>query len=391
MGPVVERRRLQPCGRRRRPTCRARSGRRGARLGRRRRRGSSVHRAGTPGRRGPCRSDAGAARRRAGRSRRHPPPDAAGDRDRGAGTGPVACRLHADLFRLRPGGHRGAPARLRRVAPDHGGRVPAARLDRAAQGRRRRGRGRRALRRRAPSWCDASATERLPRRGIRARDRWWDEEMAAPPGEVPRPPARRSGVPRPTRNCPTWSSTRPARPDGRRAPSTSTAASRSRRAQDLAHSFDLNAGDTLFWFTDLGWMMGPWAISGALILGARLVLLRGHPRPSRPGPPVGHRRAASGHAPRPQPDGDSRADPARDRPGHLARSVVAAGPGLHRRALESRPLVVVLPGGRRIPLPDHQLQRRHGGLGRHRLGQPHHADATDIVWRPNVGRRRRCR
>jgi acetyl-CoA synthetase len=48
-------------------------------------------------------------------------------------------------------------------------------------------------------------------------------------------------------------------------------------AQDLAHQFDLGAGDTLFWFTDLGWMMGPWAISGSLMLGARLVLYEGAP------------------------------------------------------------------------------------------------------------------
>ncbi|MBI2762691.1 MAG: AMP-binding protein [Chloroflexi bacterium] len=53
-------------------------------------------------------------------------------------------------------------------------------------------------------------------------------------------------------------------------------------AQDLAHCFDLRAGDSLFWFTDLGWMMGPWAISGALILGARLVLFEG--TPDYPGP-----------------------------------------------------------------------------------------------------------
>jgi acetyl-CoA synthetase len=53
-------------------------------------------------------------------------------------------------------------------------------------------------------------------------------------------------------------------------------------AQDLAHCFDLRAGDTLFWFTDLGWMMGPWAISGALILGARLVIYEG--TPDHPGP-----------------------------------------------------------------------------------------------------------
>ena len=53
-------------------------------------------------------------------------------------------------------------------------------------------------------------------------------------------------------------------------------------AQDLAHTFDLTARDTLFWFTDLGWMMGPWAIAGTLLLGARLVLYEG--APDFPGP-----------------------------------------------------------------------------------------------------------
>ena len=55
-------------------------------------------------------------------------------------------------------------------------------------------------------------------------------------------------------------------------------------AQDLAHGFDLGPGDALFWYTDLGWMMGPWAISGALLLGARLILYEGvpdHPGPDR--------------------------------------------------------------------------------------------------------------
>jgi acetyl-CoA synthetase len=53
-------------------------------------------------------------------------------------------------------------------------------------------------------------------------------------------------------------------------------------AQDLAHQFDLGRRDALFWFTDLGWMMGPWAIFGALLLGARLVLYEG--APDHPGP-----------------------------------------------------------------------------------------------------------
>jgi acetyl-CoA synthetase len=53
-------------------------------------------------------------------------------------------------------------------------------------------------------------------------------------------------------------------------------------AQDLAHVFDLRAGERLFWVTDLGWMMGPWAICGALLLGAALVMYEG--TPDFPGP-----------------------------------------------------------------------------------------------------------
>jgi acetyl-CoA synthetase len=53
-------------------------------------------------------------------------------------------------------------------------------------------------------------------------------------------------------------------------------------AVDLAHCFDLQAGDVLFWFTDMGWMMGPWAVCGALLLGATLVIYEG--TPDFPGP-----------------------------------------------------------------------------------------------------------
>ncbi len=73
-------------------------------------------------------------------------------------------------------------------------------------------------------------------------------------------------------------------------------------AQDLAHTFDLTDGDALFWFTDLGWMMGPWAIAGSLLLGARLVIYEGAPGFSRPGPAVGDRGAPQGDASRAVPD-----------------------------------------------------------------------------------------
>ncbi|PZR97656.1 MAG: AMP-dependent synthetase [Candidatus Chloroheliales bacterium] len=55
-------------------------------------------------------------------------------------------------------------------------------------------------------------------------------------------------------------------------------------AQDMAHCFDVQPGDILFWFTDIGWMMGPWAISSTLILGATVFLYDGtpdYPHPDR--------------------------------------------------------------------------------------------------------------
>src|SRR6266550_2907220 len=48
-------------------------------------------------------------------------------------------------------------------------------------------------------------------------------------------------------------------------------------AQDLAHCFDLQSSDLMWWFTDLGWMMGPWLIAGGLILGASILLYDGAP------------------------------------------------------------------------------------------------------------------
>ena len=37
-------------------------------------------------------------------------------------------------------------------------------------------------------------------------------------------------------------------------------------AQDMAHCFDIQTDDRVWWYTDLGWMMGPWLIAGTLLL-----------------------------------------------------------------------------------------------------------------------------
>ncbi|MBV8772628.1 MAG: AMP-binding protein [Deltaproteobacteria bacterium] len=55
-------------------------------------------------------------------------------------------------------------------------------------------------------------------------------------------------------------------------------------AQDMAHLFDLRSGEVMFWFTDMGWMMGPWLILGALTLGATAFMYEGapdYPEPDR--------------------------------------------------------------------------------------------------------------
>ncbi|MEZ4634346.1 MAG: AMP-binding protein [Caldilineaceae bacterium] len=48
-------------------------------------------------------------------------------------------------------------------------------------------------------------------------------------------------------------------------------------AQDLRHAFDLKPGDVLYWMTDMGWMMGPWLVFGALLNGASMLFYDGAP------------------------------------------------------------------------------------------------------------------
>jgi acetyl-CoA synthetase len=48
-------------------------------------------------------------------------------------------------------------------------------------------------------------------------------------------------------------------------------------AQDMAHGFDIQESDTMFWMTDMGWMMGPWEVFGILTLGASMLIYDGAP------------------------------------------------------------------------------------------------------------------
>jgi acetyl-CoA synthetase len=53
-------------------------------------------------------------------------------------------------------------------------------------------------------------------------------------------------------------------------------------AQDMAFGTDIHPGQRIYWMTDMGWMMGPWLVFGALLLGATFLIYDG--APDYPGP-----------------------------------------------------------------------------------------------------------
>jgi acetyl-CoA synthetase len=55
-------------------------------------------------------------------------------------------------------------------------------------------------------------------------------------------------------------------------------------AQDMMHCFDVQDGETMYWVSDMGWMMGPWEVLGMTLLGGTMVLYDGaldFPAPDR--------------------------------------------------------------------------------------------------------------
>ena len=55
-------------------------------------------------------------------------------------------------------------------------------------------------------------------------------------------------------------------------------------AQDMLHGLDVHETDTLYWVTDMGWMMGPWEVFGTALLGATMLFYDGaldYPGPDR--------------------------------------------------------------------------------------------------------------
>ena len=248
------------------------------------------------------------ARRRAGRSRRDLPADAARDGHHRARARHARGDLHADLLGLRrarrsPRGWRDCEA----PAPRHGRRVLAPRQPGRASRRsptrpspQRRpssgssssgASGRRLPSFRGPTAATSTGTRRWPPRATARRRR---RTAATTDPETPYMLIYTSGT--------------TGRPKGAVHVHGGFPI---KGAQDLAHTFDLRPGDALFWFTDLGWMMGPWAISGVAPARRPARPVRGRAGLPGPRPDLGARRAPRRHPSRPLADRRPGAHPAR--------------------------------------------------------------------------------
>jgi acetyl-CoA synthetase len=104
---------------------------------------------------------------------------------------------------------------------------------------------------------------------VDGRDVWWDDFVAGQPAEAP---TERTGAEDLVMIIYTSGTT--GRPKG--AVHTHCGFP-IKSAQDMAHGFDIQEFDTMFWMTDMGWMMGPWEVFGVLILGATMLLYDGAP------------------------------------------------------------------------------------------------------------------
>jgi acetyl-CoA synthetase len=110
----------------------------------------------------------------------------------------------------------------------------------------------------------------------RGRDRWWHEAVA---GHDDRAPALPVEADHPCLIIYTSGTT--GRPKGAVLTHGGFLV---KTAHDFAYCMDVGEADRLFWLTDLGWLMGPMALTAALFHGATAVVFDGvpdHPKPDR--------------------------------------------------------------------------------------------------------------
>ncbi len=106
------------------------------------------------------------------------------------------------------------------------------------------------------------------------RDHWWHELVDSQPESAPTEETSAEDV-----LMIIYTSGTTGRPKGAVHTHTSFPV---KAAQDMAFNTDLHPGQLMYWMTDMGWMMGPWLVFGALLLGSSFFLYDG--APDYPGP-----------------------------------------------------------------------------------------------------------
>ena len=112
--------------------------------------------------------------------------------------------------------------------------------------------------------------------GLGSRDMWWTDLVAGRPDDCA---TERTGADEPLMIIYTSGTT--GRPKGA---VHSHCGFPIKTAQDMVHCFDVHDGETMYWVSDMGWMMGPWEVFGMTLLGGTMVLYDGaldFPAPDR--------------------------------------------------------------------------------------------------------------
>jgi acetyl-CoA synthetase len=107
------------------------------------------------------------------------------------------------------------------------------------------------------------------------RDVWWDDFLAGQSTE-----ARTEVLDAEDRSMILFSSGTTGRPKGT---VHTHAGALAQMAKELGYAFDVQPDSRFFWFTDLGWMMGPWMIIGVQHHGACHFVYEGAPNHPDPG------------------------------------------------------------------------------------------------------------